>query len=72
VPSSLPILVSSSSNDDSEVENPPMHAHLPLDESNEHEPAPKPPLSRWVRSTQEAIGDLVGDPSNQRQTRSKF
>jgi hypothetical protein len=35
VPSFVPILVSSSSNDDSEDENPPQHAHLPLDESVE-------------------------------------
>jgi transposase InsO family protein len=56
----------SSSNDDSEDENPPPPAHPPLDEFFELEPAPTPPLPRWVRSTQEAAGDLVSDPSDQR------
>jgi hypothetical protein len=54
VPSSIPILVSSSSDDDSEDENPPLPTHLPPDESIEHEPAPAPPLPRWVHSTREA------------------
>jgi hypothetical protein len=54
VPYSVPILVSSSLDDDSEDENPPPPAHLPLDESIEHEPAPTPPLPRWVHSTREA------------------
>jgi hypothetical protein len=45
-------------------------AHLPLDESFEPEPAPAPQLPRWVCSTQEAVGDLVSDPSDQRHTRS--
>jgi hypothetical protein len=72
VPSFVPILVSSSSNDDSEDENPPAPTHLPPDESIEHEPAPAPSLPRWVRSTREAVGDLVGDPSDQRRTRSQF
>jgi hypothetical protein len=54
----------SSSDDDSEDENPPPPAHPPLDESFEPEPAPAPPLPRWVHSTQEAAGDLVGDPSD--------
>jgi hypothetical protein len=62
------ILVSSSSDDDSEDENPPLPAHIPLDESIEHEPAPTPSLLKWVPSTREAIGDLTGDPSNQCQT----
>jgi hypothetical protein len=66
VPSSVPILVSSP-DDDSEDENPPLPAHLPPDESFEPEPAPAPSLPRWVRSTREAVGDLVGDPSYQRQ-----
>jgi hypothetical protein len=61
-----------SSDDDNEDENPPPFAHPPLDESFESEPAPAPPLPRWVRSTQEAAGDLVGDPSDQCQTRSQF
>jgi hypothetical protein len=48
VPSSVLV---SSSDDDSEDENPPPHAYLPLDESFEPEPAPTPPLPRWVHST---------------------
>jgi hypothetical protein len=51
VPYFVPILVSSSSDDDSEDENPPPPTHLPPDESIEHEPAPTPPLPRWVHST---------------------
>jgi hypothetical protein len=62
----------SSSDDDSEDENPPLHAHLPPDESFEPEPAPIPPLPRWVCSTQEAVGDLVSDPSDQHRTCSQF
>jgi hypothetical protein len=69
VPSFVPILVSSS-DDDSEDENPPLPSHLPPDESFEPELAPTPPLPRWVRSTREAAGDLVGDPSYQCHTRS--
>jgi hypothetical protein len=69
VPSSVLV---SSSDDDSEDENPPLLAHLPPDESFEPEPAPAPPLPRWVRSTREAAGDLAGDPSDQRRTRSQF
>ena len=49
------------SDDDSEDENPPPHAHVPLI-------APAPILPRWVRSTCEA----AGDPRDQRQTRSQF
>ena len=71
VPSSVSIL-DSSSDDDSENENPPLPAHLPPDESFEPEPALAPPLPRWVRSTREAAGDLVGDPSDQRWARSQF
>jgi hypothetical protein len=41
----------SSSYDDSEDENPPPPTHPPPDESFELEPAPAPPLPRWVRST---------------------
>jgi hypothetical protein len=70
VPSS-DILVSSS-DDDSEDENKPLPAHLPLAKSFEPEPTPGPPLPRWVCSTQEATGDLVNDPSDQRQIRSQF
>jgi hypothetical protein len=71
VPSSVPIL-DSSSDDESEDENPPLPADIPPDESFEPEQAPVPPLPRWVRSTREAAGDLVGDPSDQRRTRSQF
>jgi hypothetical protein len=63
VPSSVPTLVSSSSNDDSEDENPPLPAHLPLDESIEPKPTPTPSLPRWVCSKREATSDIVGDPS---------
>jgi hypothetical protein len=45
VPSFVPILVSSSSDDDNEDENPPPPAHLPPNESIEHEPTPAPPSS---------------------------
>jgi hypothetical protein len=56
VPSSVLILVSSS-DDDNEDENSPPFAHLPPDKSFELVP-------RWVHSTREAAGDLVGDPSD--------
>jgi hypothetical protein len=78
LPSSLPnFFVSdptlvSSSNDDSEDENPPPPAHLPPVGSIEHELAPAPPLPKWVRTTQETVGDLIGDPIDQRRTRSQF
>jgi hypothetical protein len=62
----------SSSDDDSEEKNPPPPNHLPRDESIEPEPTPTPPLPRWVRSTREIVGDLVDDPSDQRQKRSQF
>jgi hypothetical protein len=65
VPSSVSIL-NSSSDDDSEDENPPPPADIPPDESFEPEQAPVPSLPRWVHSTREAAGDLVGDPSDQR------
>ena len=55
----------SSLDDDSEDENPPPPAHPPLDDSFESEPTPVQPLPRWVRSTQEAVGDTVGDPLDQ-------
>jgi hypothetical protein len=73
VTSSVHILVSSS-DDDSEDENPPLIAHLPPDESFEPEPAPTPvpPLAIWVCSTREKVGGLVGDPSYQHQTHSQF
>jgi hypothetical protein len=72
VPSSVHILVSSSLDDDSEDENPPLLSHLPPYESIEHEPAPSLHLSRWICSTQEATGALTGDPLDQRWTRSQF
>ena len=43
------------SDDDSDDENPPPSAHVPLN-------APTPMLPRWVRSTCEVASDLVGDP----------
>jgi hypothetical protein len=49
--SSVPILVSSSSDDDNKDENPPSFVHLPLNESIEHKPAPIPHNLRWVHST---------------------
>jgi hypothetical protein len=42
VPYYVPILFSSSSDDENEDKNPPPLAHLPLDESIEHELAPAP------------------------------
>jgi hypothetical protein len=69
VPSSVLV---SSSDDDSEDENPPPPAHLPSAESFEPELPAAPPLPRWVHSTREAASDLVGDPSDQRRTRSQF
>jgi hypothetical protein len=71
VPSFVPILVSSS-DDDSEDEHPPPLYQLPPDDSIELEPTLTPPLPRWVHSTREAVGDLIGDPSYQRQTHSQF
>jgi hypothetical protein len=72
VPYFVPIMVSSSLDDDSEDENPPPPAHLPPDESTEHEPTPTPQLPKWIHSTCEEIGDLVDDPLDQRPTRSQF
>jgi hypothetical protein len=71
VPSFVPIL-DSSSDDEREDENPPPSADIPPDESLEPEQAPVPSLPRWVCSTREAVGDLVGDPSDQCRTRSQF
>jgi hypothetical protein len=71
VPSSVSIL-DSSLDDDSENENPPLPADIPPDDSFEPEQAPVPPLPRWVCSTREAAGDVVGDPSDQRWTHSQF
>jgi hypothetical protein len=58
------------SDNNSEDENPPPPAHPPPDKSFEPKPTPAPPLPRWVRSTREETSDLVGDPSDQHQTRS--
>jgi hypothetical protein len=68
VPSYIPIIVSSSLDDDIEGENPPLPTHLPPYESIEPEPTLAPPLPRWVHSTREAVGDIIGDPSYQRRT----
>jgi len=68
VPFIVPILVSSSLDDVNDDENPYPHAHLPMDDSIEHEPRPTWQLPIWVHSTQEVVGDLVGDPSDQRRT----
>jgi hypothetical protein len=68
----LSSILVSSSYDDSEDENPPLPAHLPPNESFVPEPAPAPPLPRWVCSTWEAVGDLVSDPLDQRWTHSQF
>jgi len=62
----------SSSDNDSEDENTPLPAHLPRVGSIEHEPAPTPQLPKWVHTTQEAVGDLVNDPTDQHHTRSQF
>jgi hypothetical protein len=64
VPSSAPILVSSSLDDDNEDENPLPSTHLPTDKSIEHEPAVAPQLPRRVCSTREATGDVASDPSD--------
>ena len=58
----FPTLVS---DDDSEDENPPPPTHVPPI-------ALAPILPRWVRSTCETTGHLVGDPRDQHQTRSHF
>jgi len=53
--------LASSSNDDSEDENPPLPTHLPLVGSIEHEPTPTPQLPRCVHTTQEINSDIVGE-----------
>jgi hypothetical protein len=60
------------SDDDNEDENPPPPAHPPRDDSFEPELAPASSLPRWICSTREAVGDIVGDPSDQHQTHSQF
>eukprot|EP00253_Pinus_taeda_P013492 PITA_13492 len=49
----------SSSDDESEDDNPPP-------------PSQDPQIPRWVRTTRDAAGDLAGDPTDQRRTRSQF
>eukprot|EP00253_Pinus_taeda_P023523 PITA_23523 len=49
----------SSSDDESEDDNPPP-------------PSQDPKLPRWVCTTRDAAGDLAGDPTDQRRTRSQF
>jgi hypothetical protein len=56
-----PIMVSSLDND-SEDENPPLHAQLPPIRPIEHERITTPHLPRWVRATRE----VASDPTNQR------
>jgi len=58
-----PTLVSSSTNDDSEDENPTLLTHPPLFEFNENELTPTPQFPTWVHTTQAGIDYLVGDPS---------
>ena len=53
----------SSSDDESEDDNPPPPSQ---------DPPSAPPLPKWVRATRDAAGDLAGDPTDQRRTRSQF
>eukprot|EP00253_Pinus_taeda_P015187 PITA_15187 len=56
----------SSSDDESEDENPPPPSQdLPSTPS-------APSLPKWVQATQDAAGDLAGDPTDQRRTRCQF
>jgi hypothetical protein len=71
VTSYVPVLVSSS-DDDSEDENTPPPTHLHPNESFEPKTTTTPLLPRWVHSTRDAVGDLVGDPSDQHHTCSQF
>jgi hypothetical protein len=66
-----PILIYYSTWDNREYENPSLPTH-PLVDSIEHETTPIPQLARWVYTTQEVVGDLVTDPSNQHHIHSKF
>ena len=55
--------IPSSSDDDSEDDNPPPPLEIvPY----------TPPLRRWVRSTRDVAGSLVGDLADQRRTHSQF
>eukprot|EP00253_Pinus_taeda_P027812 PITA_27812 len=49
--------------DESEDDNPPPPSE---------DPPPAPSLAQWVQATWNAAGDLVGDPTDQRRTRSQF
>ena len=53
----------SSSDDESEDDNPPPPSQ---------DPSSVPSLRKWVRATRDAAGDLAGDPTDQRRTRSQF
>eukprot|EP00253_Pinus_taeda_P030703 PITA_30703 len=53
----------SSLDDESEDDNPPPPSQ---------EPPSAPSLPKWVQATRDAVGDLVGDPTDQRHTRSQF
>ena len=55
--------IHSSSDDDIEDENPPPPLEIfPY----------TPPLLRWVHSTWDVVGSLVGDPSDRKRTSSHF
>lgn len=53
----------SSSDDESKDDNPPPPSQ---------NPPSSPQLPKWVCATQDATGTLVGDPTDQRRTRSQF
>eukprot|EP00253_Pinus_taeda_P022965 PITA_22965 len=65
----LPLSISStfehisSSDDESEDDNPPPPSQ---------DPPSTPPLPKWVCATRDLAGDLSGDPTDQRRTRSQF
>ena len=64
------------------LNNTPYNISSDIDSDDEHPPPPiSPPapspsttsqLPQWVSSTREAIGDLVGDHTDQRRTRFEF
>ena len=58
-----PTLVTSS-DDESEDENPPLHTQPP--------PSLAPQLPKWVCSTREVVVDLVSDPTDWHRTRSQY
>jgi len=53
----------SSSDDESEDDNPPPPYQ---------DPPSAPQLPKWVHATRDVVGDLSGDPTDQRRTRSQF